>query len=92
MSSFRYGSGTTQPKTVGDRIRKRCLELKMLQREVAEMIGVDKTTVFQLGGGDGQASRAAHARGRQVSGVQPGDSSQNATVRTVVGIGRSRTP
>ncbi|MGD0670027.1 MAG: recombinase family protein [Bryobacteraceae bacterium] len=35
-----------QPKTIGDHIRKRRLGLKMLQREVAERIGVDKTSVF----------------------------------------------
>lgn len=35
-----------QPQTVGDHIRRRRLGLKMLQREVAEQLGVDKTTVF----------------------------------------------
>ena len=36
----------TQPKTVGDHIRKRRLGLKLLQREVAEQVGVDATSVF----------------------------------------------
>ena len=34
------------PQTVGDHIRKRRLGLKMLQREVAEQLGVEKTSVF----------------------------------------------
>lgn len=36
----------TEPHTVGDHIRRRRLGLKMLQRDVAERIGVDETTVF----------------------------------------------
>jgi site-specific DNA recombinase len=35
-----------EPKTVGDHLRKTRLALKLLQREVAEKIGVDKTSVF----------------------------------------------
>jgi transcriptional regulator with XRE-family HTH domain len=35
-----------QPQTVGDHIRRRRLALKMLQREVADQIGVDKASVF----------------------------------------------
>jgi transcriptional regulator with XRE-family HTH domain len=35
-----------QPQTVGDHIRRRRLALKMLQRGVAEQIGVEKTSVF----------------------------------------------
>ena len=35
----------TEPKTVGDHIRKRRLALKLLQKDVAEQIGVDKTSV-----------------------------------------------
>ena len=35
-----------QPKTVGDHIRKRRLGLKMLQREVAKQLGVEKASVF----------------------------------------------
>jgi site-specific DNA recombinase len=47
-----YGGGRviripTQPQTVGDQIRLRRLHLKMLQRDVAEQIGVDKTSVFK---------------------------------------------
>jgi DNA-binding transcriptional regulator YiaG len=47
-----YSSGgvvriPTQPQTVGDHIRRRRLGLKMLQREVAEQIGVDTTSVFK---------------------------------------------
>jgi len=38
------------PQTVGDHIRKRRLGLKMLQREVAEQLGVDKTSVFNWEG------------------------------------------
>ncbi|MBI3681122.1 MAG: recombinase family protein [Acidobacteria bacterium] len=36
----------TEPQTVGDHIRRKRLGLKMLQREVAEQINVDKTSVF----------------------------------------------
>jgi DNA-binding XRE family transcriptional regulator len=36
----------TEPQTVGDHIRKQRLGLKMLQKDVAEQIGVDKTSVF----------------------------------------------
>jgi site-specific DNA recombinase len=36
----------TEPQTVGDHIRRRRLDLKMLQREVAEQVGVDTTSVF----------------------------------------------
>jgi transcriptional regulator with XRE-family HTH domain len=36
----------TQLQTVGDHIRKRRLVLKMLQKDVAEQLGVDKTSVF----------------------------------------------
>jgi transcriptional regulator with XRE-family HTH domain len=35
----------TQPHTVGDHIRRRRLGLKMLQRDVAEQIGVEETSV-----------------------------------------------
>jgi len=38
------------PHTVGDHIRKRRLGLKLLQREVAEQLGVDKTSVFNWEG------------------------------------------
>ncbi len=34
------------PQTVGDHIRKHRLALKMLQKDVAEQLGVDKTSVF----------------------------------------------
>jgi site-specific DNA recombinase len=34
------------PQTVGDHIRKRRLGLKMVQKDVAEQLGVDKTSVF----------------------------------------------
>ena len=36
----------TEPRTVGDHIRKRRLGLKQLQKDVAEQLGVDKTSVF----------------------------------------------
>ncbi len=36
----------TQPQTVGDHIRRRRLGLKMIQRQVAEQLGVDETSVF----------------------------------------------
>ena len=36
----------TEPKTVGDHIRRRRLGLKMLQRDMAKQLGVDKTSVF----------------------------------------------
>ena len=36
----------TELNTVGDHIRRRRLDLKMLQREVAEQLGVDKPGVF----------------------------------------------
>jgi site-specific DNA recombinase len=36
----------TEPRTVGDHIRKKRLELQLFQKEVAEQIGVDTTTVF----------------------------------------------
>ncbi len=47
-----YGSGReiripTQPQTVGDHIRRKRLGLKMLQRDVAEQIGVNTTSVFK---------------------------------------------
>ena len=38
------------PQTVGDHIRKRRLGQKMLQREVAEQIGVDTTSLFNWEG------------------------------------------
>jgi transcriptional regulator with XRE-family HTH domain len=46
-----YGSGRvvripTQPQTVGDHIRRRRLALHLLQRDVAEQVGVDKTSIF----------------------------------------------
>jgi transcriptional regulator with XRE-family HTH domain len=34
------------PQTVGDHIRKRRLALKMFQKDVAEQLGVNKTSVF----------------------------------------------
>jgi DNA-binding transcriptional regulator YiaG len=37
----------TQPQTVGDHIRRRRLGLKMFQRDVAEQIGVNATSVFK---------------------------------------------
>jgi transcriptional regulator with XRE-family HTH domain len=36
----------TVPQSVGDHLRRRRLGLKMLQRDVAEQLGVDKTSVF----------------------------------------------
>jgi site-specific DNA recombinase len=46
-----YGGGVvripTQPRTVGDHIRRKRLGLKMLQRDVAEQIGVNTTSVFK---------------------------------------------
>jgi site-specific DNA recombinase len=36
----------TEPKTIGDHIRRRRLALKMLQKEVAERIGVDQCSIF----------------------------------------------
>jgi len=45
-----YASGPVrtaeEPQTIGDHIRKRRLGLKMLQKQVADQIGVDKTSVF----------------------------------------------
>ena len=38
------------PQTVGDHIRKRRFGLKLLQREVAEQLGVDTTSVFNWEG------------------------------------------
>jgi transcriptional regulator with XRE-family HTH domain len=38
------------PQTVGDHIRKRRLGLKLLQREVAEQVGVDTTSLFNWEG------------------------------------------
>ena len=41
----------TELHTVGDHLRKRRLDLRLLQREVAEQIGVDTTTItnWELG-------------------------------------------
>ena len=36
----------TVPQTIGDHIRRKRLALKMLQREVAEQLGIKKTTIF----------------------------------------------
>ena len=36
----------TNSNTIGDHIRRRRLGLKLLQRDVAEQIGVDGTSVF----------------------------------------------
>ena len=36
----------TELRSIGDHVRKRCLDLGLLQREVALLVGVDKTTVF----------------------------------------------
>jgi len=33
-------------KTIGDHLRKRRLDLKLLQKEVAERIGVDETSIY----------------------------------------------
>jgi len=33
-------------KTIGDHLRKKRLELKLLQKEVAQMLGVDEVTVY----------------------------------------------
>jgi transcriptional regulator with XRE-family HTH domain len=41
-----WGSETGAPVTVGDHIRKRRLELRLLQREAAERIGVTACSVF----------------------------------------------
>lgn len=38
------------PQTVGDHIRKRRLGLKLLQKDVAEQLGVDKTSIFNWEG------------------------------------------
>ena len=34
-----------EPKTLGERVRRRRMELRMLQRELAEVLGVTETTV-----------------------------------------------
>ena len=39
-----------QPQTIGDHLRKRRLGLKLLQREVAEQLGVDPTSIFNWEG------------------------------------------
>jgi site-specific DNA recombinase len=41
-----YSTGSVIRIPLGDHIRKRRLGLKMLQKEVAEQLGVDKTSVF----------------------------------------------
>jgi transcriptional regulator with XRE-family HTH domain len=40
----------SEPQTVGDHIRRERLSLKLLQKDVAEQIGVDKTSVFNWEG------------------------------------------
>jgi transcriptional regulator with XRE-family HTH domain len=40
----------TQPKTIGDHIRRRRLALKLLQKQVAERVGVDKASVHNWEG------------------------------------------
>jgi transcriptional regulator with XRE-family HTH domain len=46
----------TELNTIGDHIRRRRLEMKLLQREVAEQIGVDKTSVFNWEAGVSEPS------------------------------------
>ncbi len=36
----------TEPRTLGDHIRKQRLELKLMQKDVAERLGVGRSTVF----------------------------------------------
>ncbi|MBE0657624.1 MAG: recombinase family protein [Bryobacteraceae bacterium] len=44
----------TDPKTVGDHLRRRRLELKLLQRDVAARIGADESSVFNWEANRGQ--------------------------------------
>ena len=46
-SFMRGWNRTRRPRTVGDHIRRTRLDLKMLQREVAERIGAGETSVFK---------------------------------------------
>ncbi len=44
----------TDPKTVGDHLRRRRLELKLLQRDVAAQIGADESSIFNWEANRGQ--------------------------------------
>ena len=59
-----------QPQTVGDHIRKRRLGLKMLQRDVAEQLGVDKTSVFNWEANTSTPGNPVYARHHQVPRLQ----------------------
>jgi DNA-binding XRE family transcriptional regulator len=47
----------TELRSIGDHVRKRRLDLGLLQRDVALRIGVDKTTVFNWEAGSGTGQR-----------------------------------
>ena len=49
----------TELRSIGDHVRKRRLDLGLLQREVALRIGVDKTTVFNWEAGTASPSLRA---------------------------------
>lgn len=51
----------TELRTLGDPVRKRLLDLGLLQREVALRIGVDKTTVYNWKAGRSASSLKAIA-------------------------------
>jgi transcriptional regulator with XRE-family HTH domain len=49
-------------KTLGDHIRKRRLDLGLLQREVAERVGVDETTILNWEKGRTEPAKRMRSR------------------------------
>jgi DNA-binding XRE family transcriptional regulator len=46
LPKTKWGADSAEPRTYGDHVRARRLELGLFRREVAEMIGVDETTIY----------------------------------------------
>jgi len=67
--------------TLGDHLLRRRLVLKLLQRQVAEQIGVDKTSITNWEIDSHEARRGVYARDHPVPRVQP--------AATCAGLGRS---
>jgi len=61
----------TELRSIGDHVRKRRLDLGLLQREVALRIGVDKTTVFNWETGRASPGRRAMAGVVRFLGYEP---------------------
>jgi DNA-binding XRE family transcriptional regulator len=72
----------TELRTIGDHVRKRRLDLGLLQRETAARIGVDKTTVYNWEAGRATPSLRVRPAVIRFLGYDPADPEATPEERT----------